>query len=137
MKTLIFGRLRSIRYSVKIIARTVGNGAKDVKDDRQTDREVRAQVANQLTKAASLPDGEVVVTMKTTRGKTINNMKMMKTKNLILFLFIAMTASAQKQFTLEDLNFGGNNYHNMVPKTIPYLSTRKRAKNRCFLRSRL
>ncbi|WP_375714000.1 S9 family peptidase [Hoylesella enoeca] len=41
---------------------------------------------------------------------------MMKTKNLILFLFIAMTASAQKQFTLEDLNFGGNNYHNMVPK---------------------
>ena len=43
-------------------------------------------------------------------------MKMMKTKNLILFLFIAMTASAQKQFTLEDLNFGGNNYHNMVPK---------------------
>lgn len=24
--------------------------------------------------------------------------------------------NAQKQFTLEDLNFGGNNYHNMVPK---------------------
>jgi len=29
---------------------------------------------------------------------------------------IAMTASAQKQFSLEDLNFGGNNYHNMTPK---------------------
>ena len=28
----------------------------------------------------------------------------------------ATSAMAQKQFTLEDLNFGGNNYHNMVPK---------------------
>ena len=28
----------------------------------------------------------------------------------------ALTASAQKQFTLEDLNFGGKNYANMVPQ---------------------
>ncbi len=28
-----------------------------------------------------------------------------------------MTASAQKSFTLEDLNFGGKNYRNMVPRT--------------------
>lgn len=34
-----------------------------------------------------------------------------------LFMMITTTAvNAQKQFTLEDLNFGGNNYHNMVPK---------------------
>ena len=25
-------------------------------------------------------------------------------------------AMAQKQFTLEDLNFGGKNYHNMTPE---------------------
>lgn len=32
-------------------------------------------------------------------------------------MMITTTAvNAQKQFTLEDLNFGGNNYHNMVPK---------------------
>lgn len=28
----------------------------------------------------------------------------------------SLTVSAQKQFTLEDLNFGGNNYKNMVPQ---------------------
>ena len=31
-------------------------------------------------------------------------------------LLCSVTASAQKQFTLEDLNFGGKNYQNMVPK---------------------
>ena len=41
---------------------------------------------------------------------------MMKIKCLFVCLMIAMTASAQKQFSLEDLNFGGNNYHNMTPK---------------------
>ena len=29
---------------------------------------------------------------------------------------LALTAMAQKEFTLEDLNFGGNNYRNMVPQ---------------------
>ena len=28
----------------------------------------------------------------------------------------ALTATAQKQFSLEDLNFGGNNYRNMIPQ---------------------
>ena len=31
-------------------------------------------------------------------------------------IFAPQSMSAQKQFTLEDLNFGGNNFHNMVPK---------------------
>lgn len=37
---------------------------------------------------------------------------------VMLFIFLsAMTINAQtKQFTLEDLNFGGKNYHNMTPK---------------------
>lgn len=35
----------------------------------------------------------------------------------LLTMLSIMTASAQqKEFTLEDLNFGGNNYHNMTPK---------------------
>lgn len=35
----------------------------------------------------------------------------------LLAMFSTMTTFAQgKQFTLEDLNFGGTNYHNMVPK---------------------
>lgn len=39
-----------------------------------------------------------------------------KLKLLLAFLIIAMTAAAQKSFTLEDLNFGGNNYRNMTPR---------------------
>ena len=34
-----------------------------------------------------------------------------------LMLLCSMIASAQKQFTLEDLNFGGKNYQNMIPQT--------------------
>ena len=33
-----------------------------------------------------------------------------------MMLLITLTVSAQKEFTLEDLNFGGNNYRNMLPK---------------------
>ena len=37
----------------------------------------------------------------------------------ILTMVAALTGHAQelKSLTLEDLNFGGTNYHNMVPKT--------------------
>ena len=36
---------------------------------------------------------------------------------LILFsMFLGNTYAQLKQFTLEDLNFGGNNYYNMTPK---------------------
>lgn len=44
--------------------------------------------------------------------------KMISFKKILLIIGIAMTtpAMAQKQFTLEDLNFGGTNYHNMVAK---------------------
>ena len=32
-------------------------------------------------------------------------------------ILITMNAAAQlKQFSLEDLNFGGTNYHNMIPE---------------------
>ena len=35
---------------------------------------------------------------------------------VMLATFTGMTANAQnRKFTLEDLNFGGNNYHNMIP----------------------
>ena len=42
---------------------------------------------------------------------------MMKIKAFLFCLAVTMTASAQKSFTLEDLNFGGKNYRNMVPRT--------------------
>ncbi len=42
---------------------------------------------------------------------------MTKIKVFLLCLAVTMTASAQKSFTLEDLNFGGKNYRNMVPQT--------------------
>ena len=45
----------------------------------------------------------------------------MKTKSLILCLFslfLSATMSAQKLFTLEDLNFGGTNYHNLRPQNL-------------------
>ncbi len=35
---------------------------------------------------------------------------------LSTMIFAPQSMPAQKQFTLEDLNFGGNNFHNMVPK---------------------
>ncbi|HRN16629.1 MAG TPA: hypothetical protein PLF38_06205, partial [Xylanibacter oryzae] len=41
---------------------------------------------------------------------------MAKIKILILLLLSTITMSAQKHFTLEDLNFGGNNFHNMRPE---------------------
>ena len=48
---------------------------------------------------------------------------MMKNRFLLIFLLVtALTASAQtktvshKELTLEDLNFGGNNYSNMTPE---------------------
>ena len=45
-------------------------------------------------------------------------MKTEKRHGLILLLMavMALTASAQQQFTLEDLNFGGNNYRKMIPQ---------------------
>ena len=39
---------------------------------------------------------------------------------LILTLSISMSAQEEKLFTLEDLNFGGNNYRNMQPKNRWY-----------------
>ena len=35
---------------------------------------------------------------------------------LSTMIFAPQSMSAQKQFTLEDLNYGGNNFHNMVPQ---------------------
>ncbi len=45
-------------------------------------------------------------------------MKMTRQHNLALLLMalLALPAWAQRQFTLEDLNFGGNNYRNMIPQ---------------------
>ncbi len=40
----------------------------------------------------------------------------MKQLTTLLLLALAVSATAQKQFTLEDLNFGGNNYRNMTPQ---------------------
>ena len=44
----------------------------------------------------------------------------MKTKHLLIALFalLSLPMSAQKLFTLEDLNFGGTNYHNLRPKNM-------------------
>ena len=40
----------------------------------------------------------------------------------LLAFGLDMTANAQlKQFTLEDLNFGGTNYKNMIPKSRTYI----------------
>ena len=38
---------------------------------------------------------------------------------LALMALVTMPTMAQKQFTLEDLNFGGSNYRNMIPKSRP------------------
>ena len=35
---------------------------------------------------------------------------------LLIALLLPLMATAQKEFTLEDLNFGGTNYRNMIPK---------------------
>ncbi|MDY3851864.1 MAG: DPP IV N-terminal domain-containing protein [Prevotella sp.] len=42
--------------------------------------------------------------------------QMVKRALLSTMALLAIHSMAQKQFTLEDLNFGGKNYHNMVPK---------------------
>ena len=38
--------------------------------------------------------------------------------SILLLTIIALPMSAQKLFTLEDLNFGGTNYHNLRPKNM-------------------
>ena len=38
---------------------------------------------------------------------------------LLLMALMVLPMAAQKQFTLEDLNFGGTNYQNMVPQNRP------------------
>ena len=45
---------------------------------------------------------------------------MMKTKTwcLLTLLMLSLPMSAQKLFTLEDLNFGGTNYRNMQPQNM-------------------
>ena len=45
-------------------------------------------------------------------------MKMTKRHGMAILLMalLALPTLAQKQFTLEDLNFGGYNYQNMIPK---------------------
>ena len=46
---------------------------------------------------------------------------MMKIKLLFLLMTATLSMSAQdKLFTLEDLNFGGNNYRNMQPENKWY-----------------
>ena len=42
-----------------------------------------------------------------------------KIKTLLLLLTLAMPMTAQeKLFTLEDLNFGGTNYRNLLPRNL-------------------
>ena len=49
---------------------------------------------------------------------------MMKIKSLLILFslltlpYLPMTAQEEKLFTLEDLNFGGNNYRNMLPENL-------------------
>ena len=44
----------------------------------------------------------------------------MRIKFFGIALIMALTASAQKEFTLEDLNFGGKNYKAMSPENRDY-----------------
>ena len=50
--------------------------------------------------------------------KTTMTMKMTRRQGMTLLMLalMAVTAAAQKTFTLEDLNFGGTNYRNMIPQ---------------------
>ena len=45
---------------------------------------------------------------------------MMKIKHLLILacLTLSLPMAAQKLFTLEDLNFGGTNYHKLQPKNM-------------------
>ena len=52
-----------------------------------------------------------------------NHDRTMKKINLLAALlaaFMTLPVAAQKQFTLEDLNFGGTNYANMIPQSRTY-----------------
>ena len=46
----------------------------------------------------------------------INITKMAMT--MLVVAFASVMSAQNKQFTLEDLNFGGTNYHNMIPKNM-------------------
>src|SRR5574344_2441564 len=61
---------------------------------------------------------ETAVTIKgnVTLEERARAIMMMKINILVFALLSTITMNAQKQFTLEDLNYGGNNYHNMRPE---------------------
>ncbi|MBO4607731.1 MAG: S9 family peptidase, partial [Prevotella sp.] len=50
--------------------------------------------------------------------KTTKNLR--STATLVLLLLTTIMMAQHKQFTLEDLNFGGSNYRNMTPKQVYY-----------------
>ena len=48
---------------------------------------------------------------------SIMKMKRQQCMALLLLTLLALPVAAQRQFTLEDLNFGGTNYRNMIPQS--------------------
>jgi len=48
---------------------------------------------------------------------SIMKMKKQQCMALLLLALLALPVAAQRQFTLEDLNFGGTNYRNMIPQS--------------------
>ena len=64
---------------------------------------------------AAVSNGALPVTSRT-RKETLT----MRIKIFGIALIMALTASAQKEFTLEDLNFGGKNYKAMSPENRDY-----------------
>jgi len=54
------------------------------------------------------------------KKKKIPRMKIKFYITVFITFMISISAMAQKEFTLEDLNYGGNNYHNMTPKNQWY-----------------
>ena len=64
---------------------------------------------------------QIIVTLRQRNQNDINTKLTMKMKKRqawtwMLVMLMTLPAMAQKQFTLEDLNFGGTNYRNMIPQ---------------------
>ena len=89
------------------------------REDRSRSPAARAAATSDTTTTATAA-ATSASTAREAANETTNDSTMTKTK-LQLLLLLAITAlpmSAQKLFTLEDLNFGGRNYHSLRPQNM-------------------
>lgn len=113
---IIIVGIAAIMATEAIIAAIVSAAGMTVIGAEMSTEAEAASHIGKIAGAAEISDG--TLTASVLKMKINKNTVMVSVVGLAMLAFTpAMTAQTQStEFTLEDLNFGGNNYHNMMPK---------------------